>query len=153
MTETEYYPDGTVKVKHKTADNNLESMPNITEIMRMFLPQKLDRRDGDDLMDPHGQSHQVFPTTAGQYGNIGNLAMGMARMPMAAPGLPPFNPQLLQAGLANPQLLQGGLLNQAAQLQHLQQLGAAGGLVNPMLANPALALGQLPPHAPPRNDN
>ena len=38
VTETEYYPDGTIKVLTKTADNNLESMPDITKIMKEMMP-------------------------------------------------------------------------------------------------------------------
>lgn len=34
----EYYPDGHVEMKRDIADNNLESMPDITELMKKYLP-------------------------------------------------------------------------------------------------------------------
>lgn len=38
MTTTDFFEDGTVVQKREIADNNLESMPNITELMRSALP-------------------------------------------------------------------------------------------------------------------
>jgi len=47
LTETEYYPDGSIKVKTETADNNLESMPDITGIMKKMLPKPKDENNPD----------------------------------------------------------------------------------------------------------
>lgn len=38
VTTTEFYDDGTVKVVKDTADNNLESMPDISQLMKIYLP-------------------------------------------------------------------------------------------------------------------
>lgn len=144
LTETEYYPDGTVKVNQRVADNNLESMPNITEIMQMFLPQldDLDPNAPDSAPIMNQSKPQVFPQTAGHYGAIGNLAMGVTSVnnnnqyqPMPMPGGLPGQP-----GAFNPQMLQPGLMGQPHVFQ--PPLGGVGAPVLPTLP----AQFQIPQH-------
>ena len=55
MTTTEYYSDGTVKVVTDQADNNFESMPDITDLMKIYLPapKKEDERINGAFEDPN----------------------------------------------------------------------------------------------------
>ena len=51
---TEYYKDGTVKVIRNSADNNYESMPDIGELMKKYLPApKSEDAKEEQIFDPN----------------------------------------------------------------------------------------------------
>ena len=84
VTTTEYYPDGTVKMVKDTADNNLESMPDITNLMKEYLPapKGADELAKGGFIDPNAlRTEEEMKRHGGKYFEHTLPGMGVAKEP------------------------------------------------------------------------
>lgn len=81
MTTTEYYDNGTVRVVTDIADNNLESMPDISKLMKVYLPAP---KKADDVVgefeDPNFmRSEDEMRRNGGRYFDTQLEGLGMQK--------------------------------------------------------------------------
>lgn len=91
MTTTEYFNDGTVKVVVDQADNNFESMPDITSLMKIYLPapKKEDEIIAGGFEDPNAlRTEDEARRNGGRYFDHALPGMGMMKpeKPVFLPG-------------------------------------------------------------------
>ncbi len=82
VTTTEYFDDGTVRIVRDTADNNLESMPDITKLMKVYLPapKKVDDPNAIDFEDPNMmRSEEDARRNGGRYFDTVLEGLGMQK--------------------------------------------------------------------------
>ena len=82
MTTTEYFEDGTVRVVRDTADNNLESIPDITKLMKIYLPapKKAEELALEEFEDPNlMRSEEDMRRHGGRYFDTVLEGLGMQK--------------------------------------------------------------------------
>lgn len=82
VTTTEYHDDGTVKVVTDTADNNLESMPDISKLMKVYLPAPKEQSDAmeGEFIDPNMmRSEEDMRRNGGRYFDTVLEGLGMQK--------------------------------------------------------------------------
>jgi hypothetical protein len=110
VTTTDYFDDGTVVVKREIADNNFESMPDITTMMKHFLPapKKEDEIKMGGFVDPNLiRSEEEVRKNRGKYFEFQLQGMGVDKLvknpvQMPEPQILTYRPEpVLKAGAGN----------------------------------------------------
>lgn len=92
ITMTEYYPDGSFKVVREHADNNFDSMPDITRLMRDYLPapKKEEEILAGGFTDPNmPRTDEEAKRNGGKYYQYSFPGMGLVKQ--SIPGQLPAN--------------------------------------------------------------